>query len=111
MTYRQITYIERYSLGLLRRQGLCPAAIARVLGRHRSSILRELRRNRARSDGTYRPPLASASAIEPRRSAMSPDAQCCSSKLISGGVLGPSRGSRVRARVGSHELQRGHRSS
>jgi IS30 family transposase len=58
MTYRQITYIERYSLGLLRRQGLCPAAIARILGRHRSSILRELRRNRARSDGTYRPPLA-----------------------------------------------------
>jgi len=58
MTYRQITYVERYSLGLLRRQGLCPAAIARILGRHRSSILRELRRNRARSDSTYRPPLA-----------------------------------------------------
>jgi len=50
MTYRQITYVERYSLGLLRRQGLCPAAIARILGRHRSSIPRELRRNHARSD-------------------------------------------------------------
>ncbi len=58
MSYHQITYEERYTLGLLRRQGLAPAAIARVLGRHRSTILREVRRNRAASDGTYRPQLA-----------------------------------------------------
>jgi IS30 family transposase len=58
MSYRQITFAERYTLGLLRRQGLAPAAIARVLGRHRSTIGREVRRNRARSDGTYRPQLA-----------------------------------------------------
>ena len=58
MNYRQITYAERYTLGLLRPQGLSPAAIARVLGRHRSTIIREVRRNRARSDGTYRPQLA-----------------------------------------------------
>ena len=58
MSYRQITYVERYTLGVLRRQGLAPAAIARVLGRHRSTIGREVRRNRARSDGTYRPQLA-----------------------------------------------------
>ena len=58
MTYHQITYAERYTLGLLRRQGLSPAAIAQVLGRHRSTILREVRRNRAASDGTYRPQLA-----------------------------------------------------
>ncbi len=58
MIYRQITYEERYTLGLLRRQGLSLAAIARVLGRHRSTILREVRRNRAASDGTYRPQLA-----------------------------------------------------
>ncbi len=58
MTYRQITYEERYTLGLLRQRGLSPAAIARVLGRHRSTILREVRRNRATSDGTYRPQLA-----------------------------------------------------
>ncbi len=31
MTYRQITFAERYTLGLLRRQGLAPAAIARVV--------------------------------------------------------------------------------
>src|SRR5213076_1660878 len=58
MTYRQITFAERYTLGLLRQGGLVPAAIARVLGRHRSTIGREVRRNRAHSDGTYRPQLA-----------------------------------------------------
>jgi IS30 family transposase len=58
MRYRQITFEERYTLGLLRRQGLTPAAIARVLGRHRSTIGRELRRNHTRRDGSYRPQLA-----------------------------------------------------
>ena len=58
MLYRQITFAERYTLGVLRRGGLSPAAIARTLGRHRSTILREVRRNSAHSDGTYRPPLA-----------------------------------------------------
>ena len=58
MTYHQITFAERYTLGLLRRQGLSPAAIARVLGRHRSTILREVQRNRKASDGGYRPQLA-----------------------------------------------------
>ena len=58
MPYHQITYAERYSLGLLRQRGLAPAAIARMLGRHRSSITREVRRNRGHRDGTYRAPLA-----------------------------------------------------
>lgn len=58
MMYCQITSAERYTLGLLRRRGLGPAAIARVMGRHRSSIGRELRRNASNSDGTYRPELA-----------------------------------------------------
>ncbi len=58
MTYHQITFEERYTLGLLRQRGLSPAAIARMLGHHRSTIGREIRRNRARSDGTYRPQLA-----------------------------------------------------
>lgn len=56
--YRQITFAERYTLGLLRQRGLGPAAIARVLGRHRSTIGREVRRNRGHSDATYRPQLA-----------------------------------------------------
>jgi transposase, IS30 family len=58
MTYRQITFAERYTLALLRQGGLTPAAIARVLGRHRSTIGREVRRNQAHSDGSYRSPLA-----------------------------------------------------
>jgi IS30 family transposase len=58
MNYCQITSAERYSLALLRQQGCRPAAIARMLGRHRSSITRELRRNASHHDGTYRPPLA-----------------------------------------------------
>ncbi len=58
MMYHQITFAERYTLGVLRRGGLSPAAIARTLGRHRSTILREVQRNQASSDGTYRPQLA-----------------------------------------------------
>lgn len=58
MMYRQITFEERYTVGLLRQRGLSPAAIARVLGRHRSTIGREVQRNHAQSDGTYRPQLA-----------------------------------------------------
>ena len=58
MMYRQITFEERYSIALLRRQEWPPAAIARALGRHRSTIVRELRRNGTRHDGWYRPQLA-----------------------------------------------------
>jgi IS30 family transposase len=58
MMYCQITYAERYSVAVLRQRGLKPAAIARVLQRHRSSISRELQRNRSHSDGSYRPELA-----------------------------------------------------
>lgn len=58
MMYLQITFAERYTLALLRQRGLRPAAIARVMGRHRSTIVREIRRNRANSDASYRPQLA-----------------------------------------------------
>ena len=56
--YRQITYEERYTLGLLRREGRSLAAVARALGRHRSTIGRELARNRTAHDGAYRAQLA-----------------------------------------------------
>lgn len=58
MTYHQITFAERYTVGLLRQQGLAPAAIARMLGRHRCTIGREVRRNGTPRDGCYRPQLA-----------------------------------------------------
>ncbi len=58
MTYHQITFAERYTVGLLRQRGLSPAAIGRVLGRHRSTIGREVRRNGTPRDGCYRPQLA-----------------------------------------------------
>ena len=58
MSYCQITASERYTLGVLRRQGLSPSVIARVLGRHRSTVGRELHRNRTHHDGWYRPQLA-----------------------------------------------------
>lgn len=57
MTYHQITSGERYMLSALRKQGLSASQIARELGRHPSTISRELRRNRC-NDGRYRPSKA-----------------------------------------------------
>jgi IS30 family transposase len=54
MTYHQITSGERYMLAALRRQGFNQAQVARLLGRHRSTISREVGRNSTRSDGRYR---------------------------------------------------------
>ena len=58
MTYHQITPEERYTLGALRRQGYSNAEMARVTGRHRSTIGREFLRNCAKHDGAYRPTTA-----------------------------------------------------
>ena len=54
MTYCQLTPGERYMLAALRRQGLNKSQIARALGRHRSTVCREVRRNSTRADGHYR---------------------------------------------------------
>lgn len=54
MTYRQLTSEERYMLAALRRQGLNQSQIARALGRHRSTVCREVKRNSTRADGRYR---------------------------------------------------------
>lgn len=58
MSYHQITLGERYMLSALRRQGFSNAEIARVLGRSRSTISREIRRNSTHPDGGYRPDRA-----------------------------------------------------
>ena len=45
MSYHQLTSEERYALSMLRKQGFSQAEIARALGRHPSTISREVRRN------------------------------------------------------------------
>ena len=54
MKYRQLDGEERSALAALRTVGLKPAEIARELGRHRSTVWRELKRNAAPYDGRYR---------------------------------------------------------
>jgi len=53
MSYHQITPDERYRLSALRVQGLSNTQIAKAMGRHRSTIWREVRRNAA-WDGWYK---------------------------------------------------------
>lgn len=53
MKYHQITSEERYTISTLRKQGYNSEKIARYLGRHRSSIYREIKRNLC-NDGAYR---------------------------------------------------------
>jgi IS30 family transposase len=58
MRYHQLTSEERYTLSALRKEGLNQSQIAKRLGRHRSTICRELQRNASRL-GVYRPSKAS----------------------------------------------------
>ena len=53
MNYRQLTSGERYTISTLKRQGFTVSEIAYEIGRHRSTIYRELKRN-ACNDGRYR---------------------------------------------------------
>ena len=55
MAYHQITREERYTIWALKRQEKSVAEIARTLGRHRSTIHREVLRNCGRAGGFYRP--------------------------------------------------------
>lgn len=67
MTYHQLTQEERYLITAELRCGRCPAQIARSLGRHRSTITRELRRNATHHDGDYRAEKAHSYAVARRR--------------------------------------------
>ena len=65
--YHQLTQEERYRIGAERSIGSSHAAIARLLGRHPSTIGRELRRNRTAHDGAYRAEKAQSYAVARRR--------------------------------------------
>jgi IS30 family transposase len=56
MRYRHLIQEERYQISALKEAGWSQGAIAAKLGRHPSSISRELNRNRA--VGPYRPQVA-----------------------------------------------------
>ena len=58
MAYHQITPEERLIIWVYLRQEESSAEIVRHLGRHRSTIYREIGRNCSRSDGFYRPQQA-----------------------------------------------------
>lgn len=62
MKYHQLTSGERYMLSQLKVQGHNQAEIARQLGRHRSTICRELKRNGSIHDGHYRVEVAERKA-------------------------------------------------
>jgi IS30 family transposase len=59
MAYIQLTYEERVTLSALKLQCLSIREIAKMLGRHFSTLYRELKRNRCQvTDGAYRPSKA-----------------------------------------------------
>jgi transposase, IS30 family len=64
VAYHQITPEERHTLATLRKQVPTPsnAEIGRLMGRHRSTIAREIARNSTPYDGTYRPSRAQEQA-------------------------------------------------
>lgn len=68
MTYKQLTYAERIILITLKQQGLSIREIADHLGRHFSTIYRELSRNRCNGiDTAYRAFKANRRAVARRR--------------------------------------------
>ena len=55
MKYHRLSTEERYEIAAMRRQGLLVAEMAKHLGRHRSTLYREVKRNQSVHDGHYRP--------------------------------------------------------
>ena len=64
--YEQLNLEERCTLATLRVQGMGVVEIAKELGRHRSTIYREVERNRAPHDGYYRAVRAQEHAVARR---------------------------------------------
>ncbi len=64
--YNHLSFEEREAIARLRADGLSQGAIARVLGRSRVTIWRELRRN-ANTSGSYHPTSADGRYLARRR--------------------------------------------
>lgn len=65
--YTQLTSHERYIMAALKKQGFSVKAIAENLGRHRSTLYREINRNSCyHIDGAYRPSKAQRRTIARR---------------------------------------------
>ena len=55
MKYHRLSTEERYEIAAMRQQKLGVAEMAKQLGRHRSTLYREMKRNQSVHDGCYRP--------------------------------------------------------
>jgi len=66
MSYQQLSQHERYTMTALLKTGLSRSAVARAMGRHKSTISRELRRN-LRPAGHYAASVAHSYATARRR--------------------------------------------
>ena len=67
MKYQQLTIEDRYTLSALRMQDYSVAKIAEAIGRHRSTIYRELNRNKNKRSGGYVAPEADSRTRGRRR--------------------------------------------
>lgn len=67
-TYRQLTQEQRYQIYALKQTGHAPSEIAAVIRVHKSTVSRELKRNRGQRG--YRPQQAQSLAIERRQKAV-----------------------------------------
>ena len=54
MKYHQLSTEERYEIAAMRQQHVGVAEMAKHLGRHRSTLYREVKRNQSVHDGRYR---------------------------------------------------------
>lgn len=66
MNYHQLSRAERYIIAYCSKRGCSKIAIADMLGRHPSTIYREMKRNKARHDGWYRAWIADGYAVARR---------------------------------------------
>lgn len=67
MGYQQLNVEERHRIAAMRSQTIPMKAIAQTLNRHRSTIYREVERNRSLYDGAYRAARAGEKTIARRR--------------------------------------------